>query len=72
VRQNRGVQVIEPLFRVLQGPLMSCYQRFEVFALNHSASFDHRRLPEALRTAMTTAFFCPTKTTSRLPLVTPV
>jgi hypothetical protein len=30
---------------------------FEVLALSHSASFDHRRLPEALRTAMATAFF---------------
>jgi hypothetical protein len=39
---------------------------------SHSANFDHRRRPEALRTAMATAFFCPTSTTSRLPLVTPV
>ena len=31
---------------------MSCYQRFEVLALSHSASFDHRWLPEAWRTAM--------------------
>ena len=38
---------------------MSCYQRFEVLALSHSASFDHRRRPEALRTAMAMAFFCP-------------
>jgi hypothetical protein len=36
---------------------------------SHSANFDHRRRPEALRTAMATAFFCPTNTTSRLPLV---
>jgi len=42
-----------------------------VLALSHSASFDHRRLPEALRTAMATAFFWPTTTTSRSPLVTP-
>ena len=42
------------------------------FYANHSLNFDHRRRPEALRTAMATAFFCPTKTTSHLPLVTPV
>ena len=39
---------------------------------NHSTSFDHRRRPETLRTAMATAFFCPTRITSRLPRVTPV
>jgi hypothetical protein len=39
---------------------------------SRSASFDHRRRPETLRTAMATAFFCPTRTTSRLPRVTPV
>jgi hypothetical protein len=39
---------------------------------SHSASFDHRRRPKTLRTAMATAFFCPTRTTSRLPRVTPV
>jgi hypothetical protein len=27
---------------------------------SHSLSFDHRRRPETLRTAMATAFFCPT------------
>jgi hypothetical protein len=31
---------------------VSCCQRFEVLALSHSASLDHRRLPEALGTAM--------------------
>src|SRR6516225_10571341 len=31
---------------------------------SHSASFDHRRRPETLRTAMAMAFFCPTNTTS--------
>jgi hypothetical protein len=36
---------------------------------SHSASFDHDRRPETLRTAMATAFFCPTNTTSRLPRV---
>ena len=39
---------------------------------SHSLSFDQRRRPETLRTAMATAFFCPTSTTSRLPRVTPV
>jgi len=39
---------------------------------SHSPSFDHRRRPETLRTAMATAFFCPTNTTSRFPRVTPV
>ncbi len=39
---------------------------------SHSSSFDQRRRPEALRTAMATAFFCPTSTTRRLPRVTPV
>src|SRR5215831_3417034 len=41
-------------------------------ACSHSPSFDHRRLPDMLRTAIATAFFCPTNTTSRLPRVTPV
>jgi len=39
---------------------------------SHSFNFDHRRRPETLRTAMATAFFCPTSTTSFLPRVTPV
>jgi hypothetical protein len=39
---------------------------------SHSLSFDQRRRPETLRTAMATAFFCPTNTTRRLPRVTPV
>jgi hypothetical protein len=39
---------------------------------SHSCSFDQRRRPETFRTAMATAFFCPTRTTSRLPRVTPV
>jgi hypothetical protein len=39
---------------------------------SHSPNFDQRRRPEVLRTAMATAFFCPTSTTSRLPRVTPV
>jgi hypothetical protein len=39
---------------------------------SHSSSLDHRRRPEMLRTAIATAFFWPTITTSRLPRVTPV
>jgi hypothetical protein len=34
------------------------------FGRSHSLSFDHRRRPETLRTAMATAFFCPISTTS--------
>ena len=41
----------------LSGPLLSA----------HSASFDHRRLPETFRTAIAMAFFCPTNTTRLLP-----
>jgi hypothetical protein len=44
----------------------------DVFDASHSPSFDQRRRPETLRTAMAMAFFCPTRTTSRLPRVTPV
>jgi hypothetical protein len=39
---------------------------------SHSESFDHRCRPETLRTAIATAFFWPTNTTSLLPLVRPV
>src|SRR5262249_11996221 len=39
---------------------------------SHSFNFDHRRRPETLPTAMATAFFWPTSTTSFLPRVTPV
>ena len=41
-------------------------------AASHSFSFDHRRRPETLRTAIATAFFWPTSTTSCFPRVTPV
>ena len=34
------------------------------FGRSHSLSFDHRLRPDTLRTAMATAFFCPTSTTS--------
>jgi len=37
-----------------------------------SLNFDQRRRPETLRTAIATAFFWPTRTTSFLPRVTPV
>src|SRR5271166_2698061 len=39
---------------------------------SHSSSFDQRRRPETLRTAIAMAFFWPTRTTSFLPRVTPV
>jgi hypothetical protein len=39
---------------------------------SRSRSFDQRRRPQALRTAMPIAFFCPTSTTSYLPRVMPV
>ena len=39
---------------------------------SHSSSFDQRRRPETLRTAIAMAFFWPTRTTRRLPRVTPV
>ena len=39
---------------------------------SHSSSFDQRRRPDTLWTAIATAFFWPTSTTSRLPRVTPV
>ena len=39
---------------------------------SHSSSFDQRRRPDTLRTAIAMAFFWPTRTTSRLPRVTPV
>ena len=42
------------------------------FGRSHSLSFDHRFRPDTLRTAMATAFFCPTSTTNFLPRVTPV
>jgi len=42
------------------------------FGSSHSVSFDHRFRPDTLRTAIATAFFCPTRTTSFLPRVTPV
>jgi hypothetical protein len=36
---------------------------------SHSLSFDQRRRPETFRTAIATAFFWPTSTTSFLPRV---
>ena len=40
--------------------------------MSHSFSFDQRRRVCWPRTAMDSAFFCPTSTTSRLPRVTAV
>jgi len=52
---------------------VSDFRRWRIaVAANHSFSFDHRRRPETLRTAMATDFFWPTKTTRRFPRVTPV
>jgi hypothetical protein len=39
---------------------------------SHSSSFDQRRRPETFRTAIAIALFWPTRTTRRLPRVTPV
>lgn len=39
---------------------------------NHSLSLDHLLRSFFLRTAIATAFFCPTRTTSCRPRVTPV
>ncbi len=39
---------------------------------SHSSRFDQRRRPDTFFTAIATAFFWPTSTTSFLPRVTPV
>jgi len=52
----------------MKGPTVNAHQE----GRNHSCSFDHRRRPEMLRTAIATAFFCPPSTTNRLPRVMPV
>ena len=39
---------------------------------SHSRNFDHLFRPETLRTAIATAFLCPTSTTRRFPRVRPV
>ena len=39
---------------------------------SHSRSFDQRRRPETFLMAIATAFFCPSRMTSRSPRVTPV
>ena len=41
-------------------------------AVSHSLSFDHRSWFRTPLTAIATAFFCPTRTTSDRPRVTPV
>src|SRR5882724_10611968 len=53
-----------------EGPTAS--RAYPLGSASHSRSFDHRRRPEMLRTAIATAFFWPTSTTSFLPRVTPV
>jgi hypothetical protein len=69
----------EPRKRGPKGRLIGLQSAFYEFvgpagapSRSHSSSFDHRRRPEMLRTAIATAFFWPTITTSRLPRVTPV
>jgi hypothetical protein len=52
--------------------LKSAFYGFGAPSRSQSSSFDQRRRPEMLRTAIATAFFWPTMTTSRLPRVTPV
>ena len=47
-------------------------QRFDTLVLSNPCSFEQRRRPETLCTAMATAFFWPTRTTSRLPRVMPM
>src|SRR3954454_5221893 len=67
-----GLQLLEPLDLVALQPAMPICRDPGVQGRSHSPSFDQRRRPETLRTAIATAFFCPTNTTSRLPRVTPV
>ena len=67
--------LLDPDFMRFAGIHRSNFLRsvlIDVFGTNHSLSFDRRRRHKTLRTAMATAFFCPTSTTSRLPRVTPV
>ena len=58
-----GAAEIQALIRIRLG---SCQR------VSHSRSFDQRRRPETVRTAMATAFGCPTSTTRRRPRVRPV
>ena len=45
---------------------------FHQVGTSHSLNFDHLFRPETFLTAIATAFFCPTSTTSRFPRVRPV
>src|SRR5271154_1525768 len=60
----------------LFSPLQSAFDEFDdregAPSRSHSSSFDQRRRPDTLRTAIAMAFFWPTRTTSLLPRVTPV
>ncbi len=40
--------------------------------ISHSCDLDHLFRPDAFRTAIATAFLCPTSKTSRFPRVRPV
>ena len=78
--RDRPVGNIQPIDRRMRRksaaitgqPAMPIGREWDGLGRSHSCSFDQRRRPETLRTAMATAFFCPTSTTSRLPRVTPV
>ena len=56
----------------LQSTFNGLDDREGALSRSHSSSFDQRRLPDTLRTAIATAFFWPTRTTSRVPRVMPV
>ena len=68
----------EVLTTVLGGPRTEAIRRLQSTSaplpqhISHSRSFDHRRLVCAPFTAIASAFRCPTRTTKRLPRVTPV
>jgi hypothetical protein len=67
-----AVGLLHPIIRLIGGYVRRGCDVTGEPRRSHSASFDHRRRPETLRTAIAMPFFCPTSTTSRLPLVTPV
>jgi hypothetical protein len=75
-------QIAHVIKRLVRTPLMSGSEKYyfkqalaigpkRQIGLNHSRSFDHRRRPETFLTAIATAFFCPSRTTTRLPRGTP-
>jgi hypothetical protein len=66
LRRAALISCLSPLFAATVPQLPEAAGR------SHSWSFDQRRRPETFRTAIATAFFWPTRTTSLLPRVTPV